>query len=976
MKMRKQYFINYLCLLFICPSSFAQSSTLTDSIDRFIDEMHTVLEHKVIENETQVHQEKINQLQQQLDTYTSSNLTVEIYTQLAYLYRNIDDVDSAEVYVHKAHRYAEDPNHKIAPLTKVDALHELAKNYEYHGEIRLALEYYNKALTLLDKQSSSCSSAITLKKISKIRLGITMLYQAQEGYMMLYKQLKLFKDFTNANNLSSTEVKDELWFYNCSNTYYQHLGNTDSAFLYLKKGFLVAQKKKDFNFIARHLHNLIALLVQVKEYKKAKQHFERLLPNTIQTGNSWAIARLLRRLALVSSHIGALEDALMYAESGYKFAKKSKNKLIMLLTNKELAELYYRVKRSDEAYQLLQESMTLENVFRNTQQLKQSQLAELEFRESALALEKKEKEWQIKSNQQKSNIIILVSCFSLVSIALAYMFYLDREKKKKVAELLRQQKEKLEELDGIKSRFFANISHELRTPLTLISSPIQHLINSKQLSSDTQRYLQLVARSSRQLKDLVNNILDLSKLESNKIQLHQKKVRIEALLMRISASFELLAQHHGIHFNTAFEGLAETWLFIDATKVEKVLNNLLSNAIKYTPSGKSVTFTANKTSNYLSVCVKDTGKGISSDDLPNIFERFFQSKEAHIPIQGGTGIGLALVKELTELMGGELSVESQEGKGTSFVFQIPLIEVTPSSVEIKADTQLEEASDEVEEFADLAVLSSSNQLSAKYLKLLVVEDNPDMQQFIKGVLQDKYHVVLAVNGKEALKILQSETIDLIITDAMMPEMDGYELLQKLKSLDSYRGIPIIMLTALHNEASKLKSFTIGVDDYLTKPFSVPELLARINNLLMRAQVKQEVYESEWHEASTSVLEKASIKSEGNIIVIINPKEIEWLEEVAEVIQQELTNPDFRLSELHDRFHMSERKFQRKVKQIVGMTPKKYQQELALQEARALLEKAIYGNMTGIAYAVGINNVTRFSRLYEDRFGKNPNAYFN
>lgn len=969
----RKYISLISCLLFISIPGFSQLHTSTNSIDQFIDEMLEVLSHGQIEDKKKSNQLKINQLRQQLETHPKLSATVVIYTQLADYYRRNNHLDSSVSYAQKAYHIAGTPKYSISPLLKVDALHEIAKSYEYFGELTLALKHYHQALTILDQAGDHYSSEIIFKRMSKIRLALTILYQTQEGYLMVNKQVKLFKEFAKENNLSSLTLDEELWLYSCSNAYYQHLGNIDSSFYHLKQGFLVAKNKNDLNYIARHLSSLISLLIEAKEYNKAKQNLLQLLPNTVQTGNSWAIARVLRKLAYVSELMNDLNDALLYAEQGHTIAKKSKNQLSILLTGKELASYYNKVNQQAKAYDLLHESMQIESTLKNVQQLKKNQLAELELRESALAFEKRQKEWQIKVNKQKNIVIFLISGLTLFFILLAYLFYLDREQKRKLAELLKKKKEELEELDHIKSRFFANISHELRTPLTLINSPIQQLLksNKNQLDSDTLQHLQLVARNSQQLQNLVDDILSLSKLESNKVQLNQNKVIIKPLLERIASNFKSLAQHHNIHYSFDLEGLSEAWLLVDSSKFEKVLNNLLSNAIKYTPSGRSVKLTVTQTTGWIKVVVNDTGQGISATELPHIFDRYFQSKHSNTLVQGGTGIGLALSKELATLMGGHITVESIEGEGSTFTLQIPLIDEPLSS---KQEYQLEELTDELENEFNLTYLTPQKELlTEKKFKLLVVEDHLDMQQFIKGLLHQDYHVSLAVNGKEALKTLQTEKIDLIISDVMMPEMNGYTLLQKLKASDDYRNIPVIMLTALDNESSKLKALTIGVDDYLAKPFSAEELLARIYNLLMRIKVREKALKDEILDA---MLSEPGVNTQVKTKLIIHQTDFDWLEKVAQAIKQEFTNPDFRLSELYDRFHMSERKFQRKVKKATGMSPKKYQQELALQEARTLLENKIGGNLTSVAYTVGIRNATRFSKLYEARFGKSPSAYFS
>jgi DNA-binding response OmpR family regulator len=249
-----------------------------------------------------------------------------------------------------------------------------------------------------------------------------------------------------------------------------------------------------------------------------------------------------------------------------------------------------------------------------------------------------------------------------------------------------------------------------------------------------------------------------------------------------------------------------------------------------------------------------------------------------------------------------------------------------------------------------------------------------MQRFIQQLLSHKYHTFVANHGKQALEILGKESIDLVVSDVMMPEMDGYTLLKHLKEHNSYTNIPVVMLTALNNEDSKLQALTIGVDDYLSKPFSPEELMARVHNLLERYAVRQMVVKEIQEEAKE--LQTEGVVSEGlSSEQEIKQKDIEWLKEVENSMRKELENAEFNIGSLADTFFLSQRQFQRKMKKVTGLTPKKFQQEVALQEGRKLLENKTYSTVKAIAYSVGMSNVWRFSQLYETRFGKSPSDYF-
>lgn len=528
---------------------------------------------------------------------------------------------------------------------------------------------------------------------------------------------------------------------------------------------------------------------------------------------------------------------------------------------------------------------------------------------------------------------------------------------------------KMRDLEELRTRFFINTSHELRTPLTLISSPVQHILREKNdLSPDIKEDLQLIERNTNKLKMLVNDIMDLSKLESNNLELFEEEIPVNSYLNRIVNNFGSLASHLEIRYSHKIEILDGTVAFVDAAKLEKIINNLLSNAIKHTVAGEEVIFEASLKDKKLVVKVIDSGRGISEEDQLQIFDRYFQSKDTHSDLQGGTGIGLALVKELTQLLNGTIQVNSTIGEGSTFTLTIPFQEGS-AAVDFE-DTQ---SSISNEESMDLEYLSVTPESEfEKKHTVLIVEDNRDMQQFINRLLSGRYYTKLAKHGKEALDILSKEAVHLVVSDVMMPEMDGYSLLEQVKANELFRKLPFVMLTALDNEDYRLKALTLGVDDYLGKPFLPEELLARTHNLLER------------YEERISIAPEVmpANKQIPNIFADENQKtdaadhtEQDWVKKVEIIIKKELENPHFNVGDLAGQFFLSERQFQRRMKQHTGLSPKKFQTEVALQVARELLEKGAYGSVKAIAFSVGMSNVWRFSKLYEARFGKKPSAYF-
>ena len=680
------------------------------------------------------------------------------------------------------------------------------------------------------------------------------------------------------------------------------------------------------------------------------------------------------------------QDRLLNLEKALALAQKSQNKSIIMNVSNALYPVYHDRGQLQKAFELQNLYYTNKEAVLNTENTYKLSLRDKQKEDSEKALIQQRKDLIKERQLARQQLIIYISIPSLlILLSLLFAYYRNYKAKKKANillnnqnELISNQKEELEKLDSAKSRLFANISHELRTPLTLISAPIQQLLSNRntQLDKKDLEQLKVVKRNAQQLKGLVNDILDLSKLESNRLELVEGTIAIIPFLKRVFGNFDSLAQHLKINYQFNTDISDDTYVSLDGEKTEKIINNLISNAIKHTPSGGTVLFDTKKIGDQLQVQIIDTGAGIPEEDIPHIFDRFFQSKNSNTSLQGGTGIGLALAKELTLLMDGELSVESELESGSTFTLKLPYkSEPTPTIPEIHI---------EPEEIISKTIVNS---YSIKNHTVLIVEDHPDMQRFVQQLLSPHHKTFTANNGIEALQILDKESIDLIVSDVMMPEMDGYELLQKVKEHSEYYQIPVVMLTALNTEESKLQALTIGVDDYLGKPFSPEELLARVENLLERYDVRQkivkEIQSSEASFKKSKPIDKSTESQPiGEVIKEtigekeIRQKDIEWIHQIEAIFKRELENPEFNLTDLANQFFLSERQFRRRMNKLTGMSPKKFQQEIALQEARKLLEQKAYGSVKAIAYSIGMsNNIWRFSKLYEARFGKKPSDYF-
>jgi signal transduction histidine kinase/DNA-binding response OmpR family regulator len=593
----------------------------------------------------------------------------------------------------------------------------------------------------------------------------------------------------------------------------------------------------------------------------------------------------------------------------------------------------------------------------------------VENQNNALAL-------NLRENQLRYSAVI-VALVLLLALGLLFGFYRQSRSRRELATqnaIIQQQSEQLKSLDAAKSRFFANVSHELRTPLTLLTSPIRSLLRDKHLSEKQIQLLQMAERSGQQLGQLINEILDLRKLEMGKMALMAEPVELHPWLQTYFAQFESLAEQKQIDYRVILDVPKQAVANLDREKCRQILFNLLSNAFKFTPQGGSVKAAAQFSEQQLQLHIANSGPGIHPDDLPHVFDRYFQSNRPDKPAEGGTGIGLALCREYAQLFGGTIGVESVPGVETVFRVSFPL---HLSGVAAEAVVPLSASSGvngaqkaaDVTPFADVPPSTSADQRST----LLVVEDNPDLRDYLRLVLQDKYKVVTAEHGQAAWGMMSKNSADqtapdhhaplivpdLIVSDLMMPVLDGYQLLERLKSADATRHIPVVMLTARAEAQDKLKALRIGVDDYLTKPFDEEELLVRIENLLRNQTARRQA------------IAEDSPAPEAPTPPLMSQPDREWLETFEAYVQKHYSSDLLSVSSLAYEFAMSESTLLRQLKRLTGLSPQQYIHAVRLEEARRLLENRVFNSIGQVAAKVGYDDARSFARSFKQRFGKLP-----
>lgn len=526
---------------------------------------------------------------------------------------------------------------------------------------------------------------------------------------------------------------------------------------------------------------------------------------------------------------------------------------------------------------------------------------------------------------------------------------------------IENEKQRVLTISDLKSKFFTNVSHEFRTPLTLILSPLEKLNDTA--DNDQQRTLIKTAeKHANRLLHLINQLLDIARLEEGEMKLAVQRIDIVPYAKGILMSFESLAVNKEVELNFKSSSSAIS-LWLDSEKTETILYNLLSNALKHTSAGGSVSVEVIERNETVQIKVKDTGSGIPAEMLPYVFDRFFRVENTGAE---GNGVGLCLANELTLLHKGHISVKSQHGKGSEFTLELRKGNSHFEPEEIKRtgivenghiDAGLPIEDDELlSPSADSAVFASNAQ--GKRPAVLLAEDNTDVRAFIRSQLIDRFEVLEAVNGRVGFEMALNHMPELIISDVMMPEMNGIEFCNLIKQDVRTSHIPVILLTAKTEQAHRLEGIEAGADDYLPKPFNVKELNVRVQKLIeLRVRLRNRLMEAP--ALSYTPLDGC-------------PVENQFVEQVTTCIHDHLADPGFSVSMLAEHVKLSEPQLNRKLKAITGISSGKYIQTIRLKKALLLLETENV-NVSEAAFKTGFGSTAYFVKSFREQFGKTPGS---
>lgn len=567
--------------------------------------------------------------------------------------------------------------------------------------------------------------------------------------------------------------------------------------------------------------------------------------------------------------------------------------------------------------------------------------------------------------------------YSLLGIGFLYLgrtTIVNRERLKSNLKLEHLELVKMQEMDQLKSRFFANISHEFRTPLSLILGPLRSIYYGT-YEGDQNKQFSIMIRNGQRLLQLINQLLDLSKLESGKMSLRVIRLNLADFLKPILASFLSHAQKQHLQYKILYQD-DDIVAYVDKDKLEKIVLNLLSNAFKFTPEFGTISINLEKippNKKYKEggaiIKIRDTGIGIPDDKLELVFNRFYQVGGNHDDKRKGTGIGLSLTKELVELHGGEILVESIEGKGTTFTILLPSSGDHLNNADIIDGKIEKELFEGAPESVDLIIeddYSPERSLEARsqigHLQtILVIDDNEDIRSYLTQQLEVNYKIIESDNGTDGFDMAVGELPDLVISDVMMPGINGLKLCEKIKMDERTCHIPVILLTAKADSENKIEGFEAGADYYVTKPFNSNILELRVKNILKARQTVRDHYNT-----------NSSIDLEPSNIKLTSPDET-FLKKALESVESNMANSEFSVEDFGKEVGMSRMQLYRKMKALTGQSANEFIRTIRLKRAAQLIAQE-HLTIAEVTYEVGFNDLQYFRDCFKKQFGVNPSKY--
>lgn len=817
--------------------------------------------------------------------------TANIFGQLGELYNlGFNKTEIALQYLLKSDSIYQ--SHDFQGNKRGSTLSYIGDVYSAFGDTQEARAYQEQALNIFKKSNYTFKQKFILGKLASIE-ALDKNYSKAISYML--DCIAYYGDKKFLINEAHCQIL-------LSDIYYES-GQIEKALMAGQIAIELNKKNNPDYGLFMALVNQTEILHEHGDYAKSNKLALEAESLGLKLSNFSELKSVYEKLYLNSEILGDFEKAYTYS----KEHKRVSDTLVVI--------------------QNIENAKELEAQYKNTQQ--QQEIALLQSQNKLTESQKK--------NQR--NLLFGIIGFVLIAFSVLYFLYRNRQKTA----------QKLIELDTAKSTFFQNISHEFRTPLSLILGPIERRLENNNIDEVDQKEFEMIHRNSNRLMDLINQILDISKIESKELSLRVSNGNLSALLKSLAASFNYRAKEKRIDFTVNVDELEDAWFDKDA--IEKITVNLLSNAFKFTPEKGSVIIRARHQNENAFIEVENTGWKFSKAEISTMFDRF--SRLENNNKEPGSGIGLALVKELTQLIGGEIKVENLKGNSVKFIVKLPIEKIAFKSHQI------------ISSDSSILITNQNKQPVSKEIDknplLLLVEDNDDIRFFIKESLENEFQIIEANDGKKGIEAALEHIPDIIISDIMMPNVSGIELCSQLKQDERTSHIPILLLTAKVDQESQQHGLETGADDYILKPFSVKILTTRLRNLIKSRVELRDRYSKE-------VILKAKDIS-------INSVDELFIKRVQVVLDQNITDDSFSIENFSDKLSMSRMQLHRKLKALTGLSASDFLRTERLKLAASLLRNESL-NINEICYSTGFNSPSYFSKCFKETYGVLPSEFRN
>ena len=868
---------------------------------------------------------------------------IEAQTLIGKVYFELEEFSQGEVIYTKGLELAKTIKDSILFCKKLDGLADI---YYDNNEYVKAFKTYQKCRIVSKKIGDGATEGWSVDRIGLIYKDLGD-YEESEKYLL--EHLRLSTKYGIKHSISGANG-------NLGGLYFK-MGNVEKSLKHWKEGIKLAKELELPKYASIGTNNLIKIYISVGQYDEAIKYLEELKEVAKIHDVSWYKSAILRYQCQIDYGLGNYNKALkecndclkIYDAKGWSHSSELIETLYLI--NKKLNRHKVALEYIEEYQELMDDEKEIkarteiQNIVFNNQlvtdsiaQAQEKKLLNASFQES------------LRKKNRTKNLFLALGLLVLL-IAIAYYVI---SKKINAAE-----RKRLKEVNQLKNALFTNITHEFRTPLTVIkgmTDTIKSNVQNNKLET-VEKSLEMIERNSDSLLHLVNEMLDLSKIESGNMELQMLQSDVIPFLKYVGESFSSFAEENKITL-TIYSEIESLLMDFDGNKLTSVMSNLLSNAVKFTPEKGKIIVHINeitqKEVSYLYIKIKDNGIGISKEELPNIFNRFYQTDASTIRKQEGTGIGLALTKELVQLMHGTIEANSTLNIGSEFSVKIPITRKATLISKVQS-----------ENIPTFPIINSATkqtiqnkEINPELPLVLIIEDNMDVAHYLKTCLAGKYETIHAVNGIEGIEMALEKIPDIIICDVMMPGKDGFEVCATLKKDERSDHIPIIILTAKVTKEDRLTGLSHGADAYLAKPFNKAELFTRLDQLV---SLRKKLILKIQNDGFNTILKKQTK----------NPK-LQFIQKVIKLIQEDISNSNFGSEELAKKLVISESQLYRKIKAITEKSTAIFIRTIRLQFAKELLTSS-NKTVSEVAYEVGFNDPSWFSRAFKEEFGFSPSA---